>query len=722
MNNRIIPTHTPLKRLQLLIVALLVLTFSLYGSASPALAARPVKSPITVPALSGNYQILVNQTGMYRVAYEDLKAAGLDLVGIRSTEIALTLRGNPVPIYLSNSRSFGPGEYFDFYGQALDTLYTDTNVYQIQINRKLASRISTASAAPGNEAPITYYMETLSHDPNLNYNVASPISDPWYFASMYTTTTSKSWNYSVELDQFLAGVAPISLSLDIYGGSDAFQRPDHHVQVLLNSQSIADLTFDGFTAQTVSASELPALPGANTITITLPGDTGASGDVVFLEGYAITYPRSLVATQGRLEFTTSGNVIKVGGLDTPNAVIYRLEEGAPVLLSGAVMLDEGGTYAASFAGTGSPTRYWVSSTTGLLHARIVAGRPQTDISSGSANYLIISHPDFIPGLDPLVQARTQQGYTLRVVNVEDVYNQFSFGVFDPQAIKDYIAQAYNNMGTRYVLLVGGDSYDYRDYLGLEAQSFIPTFYTSVDRSAMYSPVDPLYADVDGDRVPDLALGRFPVRDLAQLNAIIAKTLVFENHAYPKTAIFSSDLNFSKYSDTWAALLPEDWSKQFANLDQLPTDTAKSLLVDNMNTGTALVNYFGHSTTTTWTSKGLFTVSDVPVLNNPGKPFIVAQYGCWNTYFVNPRQDSLGQQFLLAQERGAAAVLGSSTNNYMDSQFYLGQYLTPNFASPGMTIGQALLSAKQAMAAALPYRAEIHLGWTILGDPAIILTP
>jgi hypothetical protein len=40
----------------------------------------------------------------------------------------------------------------------------------------------------------------------------------------------------------------------------------------------------------------------------------------------------------------------------------------------------------------------------------------------------------------------------------------------------------------------------------------------------------------------------------------------------------------------------------------------------------------------------------------------------------------------------------------------------------MTIGQALLSAKQNMAAALPYRAEIHLGWTILGDPTIILTP
>ena len=150
--------------------------------------------------------------------------------------------------------------------------------------------------------------------------------------------------------------------------------------------------------------------------------------------------------------------------------------------------------------------------------------------------------------------------------------------------------------------------------------------------------------------------------------------------------------------------------------------ARNILLDNMNNGATLVNYFGHSSPTTWTYSGLFAINDIPNLNNLGAPFVVAQYGCWNTYFVNPRQDSLGQQFLFAQDRGAVAVLGSTTNNYLHSQNYLGQYLTPNLATPGMTIGQALLSAKQTMAAVMPAYLEIELGWTIFGDPTLMVEP
>ncbi|MFO7624373.1 MAG: C25 family cysteine peptidase, partial [Anaerolineales bacterium] len=649
---------------RLVLAAILALSLILGSSAYPTLAARPDKTPVFTPAqpVSLAYNLLVDQDGIYRVTYEDLLAAGLDLAGAKASDIALTLRAEPVPIQVFSERTFGPGAYFEFYGQALDTLYTGTNVYQIQVGKKLARRITSLDATPGNEVPTTYYMESLRHYPDLAYNVASPTSDPWYQAVMYTYTTPKSWDYSIELDQLLPGVAPASLSIDIYGGNNYYQNPDHHVQVQFNAQTVVDVLFDGLTVQSLSASEVPVLPGANTVTITLPGDTGASSDAIFMDGFTITYPRPLVVKDGRLAFSSAASVIQVSGLDTPDAVVYRLENSVPVLLSGAVTLAEDGAYAVVFAGTGSPAQYWVSSVTGLLPAKVVPGRPQADISSSSADYLMISHPDFISGLSPLVQARMEQGYSVRVINVDDIYAQFNYGIYDPQAIKNYIAHAYTNMGTRYILLVGGDSYDYRDYLGLGNMSKIPTFYAPTDTTTLYSPVDPLFADVDGDRVPDLALGRFPVRNLEQLNAIIAKTLTYQNNTYPNTSVFSSDVYFSKYSDEWAALLPEGWSKQFANLDQLPTTEAKGILVNNMNAGTALVNYFGHSSTTTWTSSGLFTVNDVPVLNNLGKPFIVAQYGCWNTYFVNPRQESLGQQFLMAPDRGAAAVLGSATNN------------------------------------------------------------
>ncbi len=181
-----------------------------------------------------------------------------------------------------------------------------------------------------------------------------------------------------------------------------------------------------------------------------------------------------------------------------------------------------------------------------------------------AQYLIISHPDFIGGLQPLVPARQAQGLTVSVVDVNDLYAQYTYGIFDPQAIKQYIAYAAKNLGTQYVLLVGGDTYDYRNYLGKNSISFIPSLYVTTGPIAKFVPADPLYADLNGDNVPDLAIGRFPVRTTAELTMMVNKTLAYAGKIYGRTAVFASDLNdgivsFKDISNSLAASLPAGWS-------------------------------------------------------------------------------------------------------------------------------------------------------------------
>jgi hypothetical protein len=99
------------------------------------------------------------------------------------------------------------------------------------------------------------------------------------------------------------------------------------------------------------------------------------------------------------------------------------------------------------------------------------------------------------------------------VDVTDVYAQYAGGIFDPQAIRDYIAFAARRLGTEYVLLVGGDTYDYRNYLGRGSISFIPSLYITTGDVAKFVPVDPLYADVNHDNVPP-GNCRFSVRTTA----------------------------------------------------------------------------------------------------------------------------------------------------------------------------------------------------------------
>jgi hypothetical protein len=539
---------------------------------------------------------------------------------------------------------------------------------------------------------------------------------------MLVDTKPLKWDYTIQLDNYVPGAAPVSFSAEVFGATAFSVNPDHHIQVSINSQLVADKTFDSSEFVTIEATDLPVVPGENNLTFYLPADTGANFDAINLESYTITYPRAFVAQQGKLQFSSAGGSYKVAGFDNPDIVVYRITDGTPVQLSGFTVQPDNGSYSIAFAGTTSFATYWVSTTSNLLRASITSGRTPVDITSGTADYIMISHPNFIDGLTPLVEKRSSQGYSVKVVNVEDIYAQFSYGIFDPQAIRDYVTHAYYNMETQYVLLVGSDSYDYKNYLGFGNQSFIPTFYATTDQYSRFAPADPLFADVTGDNIPDLALGRFPVRNNAQLNAVISKTLAYEQKDYQYQSVFSSDKYFSRYSDTWATLLPEEWNTDYANLDQMTTASARELIFQKIKTGATLVNYFGHSSPIVWTYSGLLNVNDIPDFQNTGKPFVVAQYGCWNTYFVNPQQISLGELFLLAENKGAAAVLGSTSNNYLHSQYYLGQYLTPKLATPGTTIGQALLSAKQEMAAAMPAFLEIELGWTILGDPTLVMEP
>ena len=68
-------------------------------------------------------------------------------------------------------------------------------------------------------------------------------------------------------------------------------------------------------------------------------------------------------------------------------------------------------------------------------------------------------------LAPLVAYHRAHGVTVKVVKLADLYARYSAGIVDPRAIQTYVSLAQQALGTRSVLLVGGDTFDYRDYSG-----------------------------------------------------------------------------------------------------------------------------------------------------------------------------------------------------------------------------------------------------------------
>jgi hypothetical protein len=679
---------------------------------------------------SGPVDLLVTETGLHRVTYEALLEQGFDFAKVQSVDLALSAGGQQVPIRVVAGKFFAPGSYFEFWGDAADTIYTGTNVYRLEVAKKTGLRIAVESSAPGAGVGPAAYQETVEVATNKFYSLMAPGPDPFVISQMQAFGAQKTYNFPLAVDGLVPGGGPETLHVELWGASDYGGAEDHHVRVLLNGVQVADEIFEGITQKQIDVPVSGLLvEGANTLTIVQPGDLGLPTDTIVLESYGATYPRSPVARDGALRLGAASSVVEVGGLPSANGVVYRLGASGPVFLSGVSFAADGGTFSARFAGDPAGASYVVADSSALRQPGLAPSVVVGDLLSGEARYLVITHPAFENHLGSLVAARQAQGYTVDVVNVGEIYAAYSHGVTDANAIRSYIADAARQRGTELVLLVGGDTYDYRNFVG-NSVSFVPSLYAATGDFVRHAPVDPLYADVDGDGVPDLGIGRFPVRTVQELGYIIDKTLTYESKSYQNVASFAADrfdnagnISFESESDQFLAGMPGDWTATKTYLQKFATAAeARAALTASINAGAALTGYFGHSGPSAWTFSGLFRNVDAINLTNVGSPTVVMQWGCWNTYHVQPQFNTLGHNWLVAGYQGAAAVLGSSTLVEDSHARALSAYLAPLIAQPGVPIGIAVVEAKQQLAARRGGVEDVQLGWSLLGDPALVVTP
>ncbi|MCO5193104.1 MAG: C25 family cysteine peptidase [Anaerolineae bacterium] len=670
--------------------------------------------------------IHVNQPGLQRITYADLVGSGIDLAGVRVRRIAVVNQGQAVPITVTGGNIIGPDTVFEFVGQPLNTLYSQTNVYTLQINPAMAVRVLRDNRRIPSDVPEPYYLATTTIERESDYSFLAPNGDPWYDTWMMAYGNSFEQDFDLPVDRFVADGPIPMLHINAYGLTD-WPAPidDHQLQVRLNDDLLADITFDGLVSQQL---DLP-MPtdllqeGDNIVTLTVPQpvDPAILWDISVLNSYGITYPRAFVTQGETLTFTAAGAVFEVDGLASPDIVVYRVSAAGVARLQRLAVTDNGdGGYRVKFRGSPQEATYYVSSVAAITTPELSLVRPVTDITSGSADYLMIAHPSFIDGLAPLRQYHEDNGLVVKIVDVDDIYTQFGHGNFDPYAIQAYITHAVSNMGIQYVLLVGGDSYDYFDYLGLGSMSFIPSLYGPTEPYVSFAPLDPLYADIDGDQVPDVPIGRLPVRTIEELDNIISKTLLYAAES-DQGVLMAADDGYKSKSGELVDSLPTNWTVTTAYLDDEDVATARQTVIDTINSGVRLTNFLGHSGPTTWTFDGLFSATDAAGLTNT-TPTVVTQWGCWNTYHVDPAYDTLAHMFMLNEAGGAAAVLGASTLTQASSDALLGQRVLSQIAQPGQTIGQGIQAAKDDLAQTHPTLHDVLLGWTLLGDPALLVQP
>jgi len=236
-----------------------------------------------------------------------------------------------------------------------------------------------------------------------------------------------------------------------------------------------------------------------------------------------------------------------------------------------------------------------------------------------------------------------------LVNVEEIYAEYTGGVFDAIAIKEYIAYAYAERGTRHVLLVGGDNFDYRDYSGIGGQSFIPSIYVPIANNVRSIPSDASYVLIDDDLVPDLSIARLPVRNTLDLIDLIAKRQDYLSRGYSDQVLIAADeldaSNYSFKSDAQRLVFDHfrDRTVNQVYLDDITRQAARNSITASFNRGASLVAYFGHSSTDRWAINDIFSGQDVSNLTNHQSPAVVTQWGCWNTFYADPESYSMARK-------------------------------------------------------------------------------
>ena len=411
----------------------------------------------------------------------------------------------------------------------------------------------------------------------------------------------------------------------------------------------------------------------------------------------------------------------------------------PAHVTGGSITPVGPQYQVAFEQTGAPRRYLALAATRWTAPAIVLDAPSSLRSpANGADYIVISHADFLQAVQPLADDRAGQGMRVRVVDVQDVYDEFSEGLFDPQAIHSFLAYAYSNWASpapAYVLLVGDGHYDFKDYYKGSGANYMPPFLGEYDPWIGETASDNSFVTVSGgDILPDMYIGRLPATSAAETTAMVSKILAYEQQPlqgdWNTRLAFVADNadsggNFPTLSNAIADHLRSDLvaDKIYYGITHTNPAAARTAVLNAINQGRLMVTYTGHASTQFWADEYLFQVSSVGSLTNTGMyPFFVS-LTCQDGYFIFPQGTtvnipSLSESLLRPADRGSIASFSSTGFGQASGHDILAQGLYRALFDDGATrLGQATTAAKLHLFSSSTGFRDLIDTYMLFGDPA-----
>lgn len=605
--------------------------------------------------------------------------------------------------------------------------YSDVNYVYLTISNDNGQRLSVANNNLNPTSTITSFTDFIWKDEELS-KPEDKFKSGRYWLGQSIPSTLSGKQVSI-LKDTLTGVSnPLTVSISglLYARSEATTTIDIDLNGIDIKQSNVSAISGGYNgsegpaARPFSFNSTISVNATNNIMdLTATVTHRQQNSVTFVDWIRLAFERELIAEQNRLYFYTedNGNAVSevsfhLQGFTNEPTVLDVSNPVEPKLLA---TQNSGNQYLVNyFQNDGRHIIAQSAYATPKMGVK-VENQNLRGVTS-YPNYIVITSEALKVEAQKLADYREQQGLTPIVVTQEDILNEFSNGVKDPTALRDYLKFLWdrsindNAQKPEYVLLFGDTSYDTKNIIPNALTNHVLTYQSkqSIVRATgggggtfgtddYFGYMDDQEGDFDGGNthrsfLMDLGIGRITAQTRSEANNFINKIKRYEAQAnagdWQNLFTFAADDDFPEPSrNRDLHTINADVSAELMNLNepgirlkkiytfsyepeitgagrQIPGATAD--FIQSVNQGTLVLNYSGHGNEQTLSDEELFLSEYIPNFINQDKLTVLVTATCQFGRYDDTSDQSGAEKFVSANNGGAIASFTTTRVVYTSS--------------------------------------------------------
>ena len=708
----------------------------------------------------------INKEGIYRINRDDLVRINNGFLTVNPKNIQIFGKGKEQAIYVygENDLSFDSGDYIEFYAEANDGFFDkgmyknadeQSNPYYSLVNDTLYYYI-TWKDSPEAKKRIRNY-SSADYD---NYTAINKVQ----VSDLYQYTNAFYWGQRVspyssgkgwfDNKTFVYG-APITKSFtlnhristsDVQSyfsvcgapNSSVYTAIKHHLKISYNSEVMYDTLYKAYENAQSSFTIDDAKISSETLNLKFSAniqDDKPDRNVIAyvklkysrdLDFNAISYASFSINPISETRKLTLQN------FTNDNTVLYNLSLNERTFLKSS-----GSDLSAIIHNSTQESKIVVSTKSKIIPVTKFINVKIKDYKnlSEEPDYIIISHSSLTSVTNEYVVYRQAQGYKVLNVDIDNLYNQFSYGINKhPLAIRNFLAYITSKYKKPHFLFLIGKAIHTRDFRkNTEAykKCLVPTM-GNPSSDNLFS------ADFVNDKsYPTIATGRIAVRNTTELSYYLNKVKEYEQTSpaiWQKNVIHfggGGDINqqtrFKNYLLEYQRILEDTlWGGYVSTFLKHSSDAIQISVSDSIsrliNNGVGLITFFGHGY-----ANGFDQNIDEPSsYHNNGKyPLIIANSCLSGDLHINSDEQNISSQWTLINKKGAIAFAASADIGFPG---YLHQLSKSFFESLSyrkyhQALGDVLKDAEEKYEDFLPsniFAQKTIFDFTLQGDPAIVI--